>query len=129
MLVAILYPASMAIRAAFFENDIFTLAGFERILQLETIVSDIWNTLLFSAGSMFGATIIGVSLAWVNARTDVPGVRAIEVFCVIPFFMSAFVGAIAWRLLFVPNAGMISMFLTNMVFQLFCFQIFTPWAQ
>ena len=30
---------SMAIRAAFFENDIFTLAGFERILQLDTIVS------------------------------------------------------------------------------------------
>ena len=113
MLVAILYPASMAIRAAFFENDIFTLAGFERILQLDTIVSDIWNTLIFSAGSMFGATVIGVSLAWVNARTDVPGVRAIEVFCVIPFFLSAFVGAIAWRLLFVPNAGMISMFLTK----------------
>ena len=113
MLVAILYPASMALRAAFFENDIFTLAGFERILQLDTIVSDIWNTLIFSAGSMFGATVIGVSLAWVNARTDVPGVRAIEVFCVIPFFLSAFVGAIAWRLLFVPNAGMISMFLTK----------------
>ena len=62
---------------------------------------------------MFGATVIGVSLAWVNARTDVPGVKAIEVFCIIPFFLSAFVGAIAWRLLFVPNAGMISMFLTK----------------
>ena len=61
MLVAILYPASMAIRAAFFENDIFTLAGFERILQLDTIVSDIWNTLIFSAGSMFGATVIALS--------------------------------------------------------------------
>ena len=113
MFAAIIYPASMAIRAAFFENDVFTLIGFQRILELDTFYSDISNTLLFSAGSMFGATIIGVSLAWVNARTDVPGVKAIEVFCVIPFFMSAFVGAIAWRLLFVPNAGMISMFLLN----------------
>jgi iron(III) transport system permease protein len=113
MFAAIIYPASMAIRAAFYENDVFTLIGFQRILELDTIISDISNTLIFSTGSMFGATIIGVSLAWVNARTDVPGVKAIEVFCVIPFFMSAFVGAIAWRLLFVPNAGMISTFLLN----------------
>mgnify|MGYP003388071078 FL=1 len=113
MFAAIIYPASMAIHSAFFQDNIFTLIGFERILELDTIVSDISNTLIFSTGSMFGATIIGVSLAWVNARTDVPGAKAIEVFCVIPFFMSAFVGAIAWRLLFVPNAGMISMFLSN----------------
>ena len=35
---------------------------------------------------MFGATVIGVSLAWVNARTDVPGVKAIEVFVLFHFF-------------------------------------------
>lgn len=114
MLAAIMYPASMAVRAAFTEKNNFTLAGFERLLELNTIVSDILNTIIFAAGSMFGAAIIGVSLAWAIARTDIPGRKTLEAFCVVPLFMSAFVGAIAWRLLFVPNAGMVYMYLTNL---------------
>ena len=62
MLVAILYPASMAIRAAFFENDIFTLAGFERILQLETIASDIWSAILSGWPSVTLSEVNNISL-------------------------------------------------------------------
>ena len=88
--------------AAFTENNAFSLVGFERMLEHETIGREIIRTLVFAGGSMLGASVIGISLAWVNARTDIPGRRTLEALCVIPLFMSAFVGAIAWRLLLVP---------------------------
>ena len=113
MAVAIIYPASMSIMAAFTEDNAFSLGGFERILEHETIGREIIRTLVFAGGSMIGASVIGISLAWVNARTDIPGRRTLEALCIIPLFMSAFVGAIAWRLLLVPRAGMVTRFLTD----------------
>jgi iron(III) transport system permease protein len=53
------------------------------------------NTLLISAGSTLLATFFGVSLAWINARTNCPANDRLEPFNLIPFFLSPFVGAIA----------------------------------
>ena len=110
---AILYPASMSVFAAFTEAGKFSLGGFKRIFEHPSIGKEIITTIIFASGSTIGATLIGVPLAWVNARTDVPGRRLLEVLCVIPLFISAFVGAMAWRLLLVPRAGMISRLLTD----------------
>ena len=55
------------------------------------------NTLVISAGSTVVATFFGVSLAWINARTNCPGRDRLEPFNLIPFFLSPFVGAIAWH--------------------------------
>jgi iron(III) transport system permease protein len=110
---AILYPAVMAVIAAFTEKGAFSLGGFERMFAFPSLASDVANTVLFAGGATLGASAIGISLAWVNARTDVPARRVIEALCVVPLFMSAFVGAIAWRLLLVPRAGMLTRILED----------------
>ena len=110
---AILYPAWMSVYAAFTDKGVFSLGGFERALKHPSVGKEIVTTLLFAAGSTIGATVIGVPLAWINARTDVPGRRFLEVLCVIPLFISAFVGAMAWRLLLVPRAGMLTKAVTD----------------
>ncbi|MCY4541430.1 MAG: iron ABC transporter permease [Rhodobacteraceae bacterium] len=111
--LAIIYPAWMSIYAAFTESGRFSVGGFQRMMQHPSIGREIATTLLFASGATLGATAIGVPLAWINARTDVPGRRLLEVLCVIPLFISAFVGAMAWRLLLVPRAGMITRLLTD----------------
>jgi iron(III) transport system permease protein len=113
MAVAILYPASMSVFAAFTDAGTFSLDGFRRVFADPLLAREFLTTLVFAAGSTFGAALIGVSLAWSIARTDVPGRGLLEAFCIVPLFMSAFVGAIAWRLLLVPNAGMLTKLLTG----------------
>ena len=111
---AILYPASMSVYAAFTERGSFSLGGFARILEHPSVGKEIVTTIVFAAGATLGATAIGVPLAWINARTDVPGRQLLEILCVIPLFISAFVGAMAWRLLLVPRAGMLTRALTDL---------------
>lgn len=113
MTVAIMFPAAMAIDAAFRVDGAFSLEGFERLFRAPRIGRDILTTLIFAAGATIAAGGIGISLAWVVARTDVPGRRFLEVMCVVPLFMSAFVGAIAWRLILVPRAGMLTRVITD----------------
>lgn len=66
------------------------------------------NTLLISFGSTVLATFFGVSLAWINARTNCPGRDRLEPYNLIPFFLSPFVGAIAWHNLASSKTGLLN---------------------
>ncbi len=66
------------------------------------------NTLLVSSGSTLIATFFGVTLAWINARTNCPGRDKLEPYNLIPFFLSPFVGAIAWHNLGGGETGLIN---------------------
>jgi iron(III) transport system permease protein len=68
------------------------------------------NTLVISAGSTVLATFFGVTLAWINARTNCPWRDRLEPYNLIPFFLSPFVGAIAWHNLASPKTGLINAF-------------------
>lgn len=66
------------------------------------------NTLLISSGTTILATSVGVSLAWINARTNCPWRDRLEAFNLTPFFLSPFVGAIAWHDLASPKIGLLN---------------------
>ncbi|MGB0571701.1 MAG: ABC transporter permease [Alphaproteobacteria bacterium] len=66
------------------------------------------NTLIISSGSTVLATFLGVSLAWINARTNCPGRDYLEPYNLIPFFLSPFIGAIAWHNLGEPQTGLLN---------------------
>jgi iron(III) transport system permease protein len=66
------------------------------------------NTLIVSSGATLLATFMGVALAWINARTNCPGRDRLEPLNLIPFFLSPFVGAIAWHNLASPQIGLLN---------------------
>jgi iron(III) transport system permease protein len=66
------------------------------------------NTLIICFGSTALSTILGVSLAWINARTNCPLRDRLEPFNLVPFFLSPFVGAIAWHELASPKIGLLN---------------------
>jgi iron(III) transport system permease protein len=85
--------------------------GFENYTLLYTdrvIPKAILNTFFISSGTMFLATFLGVSLAWINARTNCPWRDYLEPYNLIPFFLSPFVGAIAWHNLASPKIGLLN---------------------
>jgi iron(III) transport system permease protein len=88
-----------------------TTWGFGNYVEMFTdrvIPKAFLNTLIISSGSTVLATFLGVSLAWINARTNCPGRDYLEPYNLIPFFLSPFVGAIAWHNLGEPQTGLLN---------------------
>ena len=85
--------------------------GFDNYVTLFTdrvIPKAFLNTIIISTGSTVLATFLGVSLAWINARTNCPLRDYLEPYNLIPFFLSPFVGAIAWHNLAAPRTGLLN---------------------
>ena len=90
-----------------------SLANFSNLLSDRHFWEAIGNTLICSTGAMALSCVLGFSLAWVVARTDMPGRRWFELANLIPFFLSPYVGAISWTYLCAPNSGLIQNFFAD----------------
>ena len=112
--VAVLLPLFTLVVSSFRVLDVFgfdTRWGLDnyRVLFDDRIIRSAFvNTLLISTGSTVLATVLGVSLAWINARTNCPWREKLEPLNLIPFFLSPFVGAIAWHNLAAPSIGLLN---------------------
>jgi iron(III) transport system permease protein len=108
----ILYPLGILL-VSMFRIDIFgqpsrwTLENFI-FLASPAILSATANTLVVALGATLLAGVVGVLLAWTSARTDMPGARVLEPFNLVPFFLSPYVGAIAWGYLTAPRSGLLN---------------------
>lgn len=60
------------------------------------------NTLFVSLLATFFSLLIGVGLAYLTGRTNLPGRRIIKVLCLMPVFTPPFILAIAWQQLLSP---------------------------
>lgn len=68
----------------------------------------VWTTVQFAVGSMLGAMVLGVALAWVVERTDLPGKRGLRICLTLPMAIPPFLLAIGWILLLSPRIGFIN---------------------
>ncbi len=84
------------------------LANYSEIFKGRIIRKAFLNTLFISSMCTVLATFFGVSLAWINARTNCPWREKLEPFNLVPFFLSPFVGAIAWHNLASPKVGLLN---------------------
>ena len=91
------------------------LENYREMFQGHVIRRAFFNTLLVSTGATLLATFLGVSLAWINARTNCPQRDRLEPMNLIPFFLSPFVGAIAWHNLASPKVGMLNHLARNLL--------------
>ncbi|MBT3432566.1 MAG: iron ABC transporter permease [Nitrospinaceae bacterium] len=112
--IAVILPLVTLVFSSFFVLDDMgfdTEPGLQNYRELVTdrlIRKAFFNTMIISTGTTILATFLGVSLAWINARTNCPGREKLEPFNLIPFFLSPFVGAIAWHNLAAPKVGLLN---------------------
>jgi iron(III) transport system permease protein len=108
----VLYPL-LILFFSLFRVDVFgqasywTLENFPFLLS-EAMLKSIFNTLVVSTGGTLLATVVGVALAWICARTNTPGRSWLEPLNLVPFFLSPYVGAIAWTYLAAPRSGLLN---------------------
>jgi iron(III) transport system permease protein len=84
-----------------------SLRNFTALLRDSKFYDATLNTLICGAGATVIAVVLGFTLAWIVARTDLPGRSWFEVLNLIPFFLSPYVGAVSWIYLAAPNSGII----------------------
>ena len=68
----------------------------------------VWNSLVFALGSSAVAMVIGIGLAWLVERTDMPTRGALRYLVILPMAMPPILLAIGWVLLLSPTIGFLN---------------------
>lgn len=82
-----------------------TLDHYARVFTDPRLQKALWNTVVLAFWSGIAALAIGLPMAWLSARTDLPGKRMIRSLVMASFVTPPFLGAFAWVMLAGPNAG------------------------
>jgi iron(III) transport system permease protein len=85
-----------------------------RVLAETGVLGATRNSLIIATLATLLALSIGGFLAFITARTDVPGKRFIFLIGLMPIFLPSYVGALAWSLLGSPGAGLLNVGLRDM---------------
>lgn len=125
------YPLLLLVTSAFNVGDPQALPAVEygigNFVELLDHLDWIWNTLIVAGGGTALGITIGVALAWIIHRTNMPGRQLFELLIAIPYPLGPLVGALAWSQLGSPADGLINrlfMWLTGADFPLI--NIYTP---
>ena len=112
MSIAILGPLLIILLSSFqVQKGLFaSVYSLQNYVQFASprITKGIVNSFMIAGGSAFLAGLIGVVLAWITARTDMPFRSLLQTMNIIPFFISPLVGGVAWSLLASPKMGMLN---------------------
>ena len=93
-----------------------TLRWFQQAFSSPRLLDAARLTLLLAVGATVLATVLGVVLAWLVARTDVPARRLLHLGVIAPFFLSPFIGALSWDMLLSPKIGVLNQALAALGF-------------
>jgi len=110
--VFVLYPVYFMLQAAFDVGDpqvrpptAYGLDNFSGLFQFPQILL---NTVNVSLAATVMALVFGFVMAWILARTNVPGRRLFEQLMAVPYYLTPLLGALAWSLLGSPESGFIN---------------------
>jgi iron(III) transport system permease protein len=86
----------------------FSLANFSALVTDPTLRRPFLTALGMALGVGALSCMIATPLAWLVARSDLPGRTAIRALVTASFVTPPFLGAIAWEILAAPNSGLIN---------------------
>lgn len=93
-------------------------AGADGEAWLRLLRVSIWklmaNTLLLMAAVTFGALLVGVSMAWLTERSDLPGRRVLRWLFALPLAIPAYIGGVVHLALLRPRGGLIPQVLAEL---------------
>lgn len=91
----------------------WTLRNYLQVYTDPNFWDMVWVTLKFAFGSMLGALVLGIALAWLVERTDLPGKTSIRILLTLPMAIPPFLLAIGWIMLLSPRIGVINTILRD----------------
>jgi iron(III) transport system permease protein len=91
-----------------------TLAHYRIVFTDPHFQKALWNTVILAFWVGLASLAIGVPMAWLSARTNLPGKRLIRGLMMASFVTPPFLGAFAWVMLAGPNAGLLNKVYRNL---------------
>lgn len=110
-IAAIGYPILFVVLRAISTDGVgspLTFAWITEVFRSERSKEALLNTAIYTAGSASLAMLLGVGLAFLSARTDMPGRRFIGILAVLPILIPPFITVVGWVALADPSAGIIN---------------------
>src|SRR5665213_1776707 len=92
------------------ESGALSWSNFAELGDPSLFLDPFIKTFGIALGAASLACAIAVPLAWLVARTDVPGRRTLRGLVMVSFITPPFIGAVAWVLLAAPNSGLINQY-------------------
>src|SRR5438034_138065 len=85
-----------------------TLAHYRDVFTDLALRKALWHTVVLAFSVGLVSVALGAPLAWLTARTDIPGRGLIRGLVLASFVTQPFLGAFAWVMLAGPNAGILN---------------------
>lgn len=108
-------PVVMLVFGSFSEGigafGTFTLEKYIQSYTDPEFAEIIVNTVIFTIGSAFVATLLALFLAYLNTRTNIPFKFLFRILSIIPMMIPHILFSVSWVLLLNPSNGMINLFL------------------
>lgn len=127
LLITVVVPAMWllvySVRSGADGTDI-TLSNYTEAFTNPIYLRPIWNSIKLGASVMVLCVAMGVPLAWLVARTDLPGRGALRVCVYASFILPSLLSAVSWVMLASPNAGLLNQ-LTEVLFGFSVLDVFT----
>ena len=90
------------------ESGGVTLAHYRAVFRDAALSKALWNTVVLAFWVGVTSIAVGAPLAWLTARTDLPGKALVRALVMASFVTPPFLGAFAWVMLAGPNAGLLN---------------------
>ena len=87
---------------------VYGLDNWVRAFSNPGTVSALWMSFLIAFVRLIPAMILSVLVAWLIARTDMPGGNTLEFLCWFAYFVPDFPLVLAWILILDPNFGLLN---------------------
>jgi len=108
---------------------VYGLQGWRLAFTSLGIIDAIYNSFSLAITRQIIATIIGIFLAWLLARTDIPMKKGLEFMFWLSFFLPALPVTLGWILLLDPKYGLLNQLLSKVPFvQIPPFDIYSYWG-
>jgi iron(III) transport system permease protein len=95
---------------------VYGLANWINAFSDADTLNSLWTSFALSMVRLIPSMILAVLVAWLIARTDMPGGHVVEVLCWFAFFVPDFPLTLAWILLLDPNFGFLNVIAKSLPF-------------
>ena len=110
LVIVVAFPVLLIFFNAFWIEGNFNIKNIVEVISEPDTFQALKNSLIIASFTTIGSTIVGTFFAWLVTRTDLPHKTFMKSMFLVPFMLPSFIGAMAWKMLFSPNAGFINQF-------------------
>ena len=97
------------------EDGALTLAHFREAFSKRLYLTALTNSLILGAWTAVLSVAVGLPLAWAVSRTNLPARRFVHLTAVVSYITPPYLTAIAFVNLFGPNAGLVNVFVRDVL--------------